>query len=619
MTRAKDISKIVTDADLSGTLDVTGDLTVDTNTLHVDSTNSRVGVGTASPSRDFQVDSTNNRVAKLHHTDGDYSFIVFEDNNTSDDGQVRIGALGNNCLLYSGGSEAMRINSAGSVSIGTSSSPNNAPLLIKCATDDNIRISQQTHASIQAVNDAASAFTELKLDGSTLLLNTQSSGNVGIGTDSPSGKFQVDGGRSYFSANSDAFALYLRYNTSTAGVFVGSPSTDTFTVSRSGGQEHLRIDSSGRVMIGTTTEGESSADDLTVAGSANTGITIRAGASNSSSIYMSDDTSGAGEYAGYIAYSHSANSMAFGVSSGQKLLIDSDGNVGIGGTPSNRLDIFGDTAGINIRDTSAYSAGTGPSINFVGLDNNEATKTFGIIKGLSVSTDNGLLTFTTRNSGTLTERMRIDSSGNVGIGNSSPLGILSTLSNDNGLVFQTSSSSNKRVQMFFKDNGGTNTARIGNDISAGNTSQLQFIAGSGSTPQVTLSSSGDFFVPRVYVNTTGGSANVLVASNGQFLRSTSSQRYKNTINDATHGLTELLTLRPVTYKGNNDGDTVFGGLIAEEVHDAGLIEFVDYDEENRPDALRYSNMVSLCIKAIQELKAELDSAKARITALENGE
>ena len=87
----------------------------------------------------------------------------------------------------------------------------------------------------------------------------------------------------------------------------------------------------------------------------------------------------------------------------------------------------------------------------------------------------------------------------------------------------------------------------------------------------------------------------------------------------THGLTELLTLRPVTYKGNNDGDIIFGGLIAEEVHDAGLTEFVTYNDDDEPDALAYGNMVSLCIKAIQELKAELDSAKARITALENGE
>ena len=83
---------------------------------------------------------------------------------------------------------------------------------------------------------------------------------------------------------------------------------------------------------------------------------------------------------------------------------------------------------------------------------------------------------------------------------------------------------------------------------------------------------------KEYNNTTGNGANIFIASDGQFLRSTSSQRYKNTINDATHGLTELLTLRPVTYKGNNDGDITFGGLIAEEVHDAGLTEFVEYNE-----------------------------------------
>ena len=100
------------------------------------------------------------------------------------------------------------------------------------------------------------------------------------------------------------------------------------------------------------------------------------------------------------------------------------------------------------------------------------------------------------------------------------------------------------------------------------------------------------------------------------------RRYKNTINDATHGLTELLKLRPVTYKGNNDGDTLFGGLIAEEVHDAGLTEFVTYNDDNEPDALAYGNMVSLCIKAIQELskndalKAKNDARSSQFTALE---
>ena len=122
--------------------------------------------------------------------------------------------------------------------------------------------------------------------------------------------------------------------------------------------------------------------------------------------------------------------------------------------------------------------------------------------------------------------------------------------------------------------------------------------------------SAGIYVTGAYAQTASSSANMFVNSEGRMMRSTSSLRYKNTINDATHGLTEVLALRPVTFKGNNDGDTIFGGLIAEEVHDAGLTEFVAYNENNEPDSLHYGSMVSLCIKAIQELSA-------KVTALEN--
>ena len=128
--------------------------------------------------------------------------------------------------------------------------------------------------------------------------------------------------------------------------------------------------------------------------------------------------------------------------------------------------------------------------------------------------------------------------------------------------------------------------------------------------------SGEIYNTAAYNQTTGLAANMYVNSAGRFFRSTSSERYKNTIQDATHGLTELLTLRPVTYKGNDDGDVVFGGLIAEEVHDAGLTEFVQYNEENQPDALAYGNMVSLCIKAIQEQQDLIESLTARVAQLE---
>jgi len=128
---------------------------------------------------------------------------------------------------------------------------------------------------------------------------------------------------------------------------------------------------------------------------------------------------------------------------------------------------------------------------------------------------------------------------------------------------------------------------------------------------------GAFRCPDAYASTTGTAANMVMSSaSGILQRSTSSLRYKNSVADATYGLAEVMQLRPVTYKGNNDGDTVFGGFIAEEVHDIGLSQFVQYDDQNRPDALAYGNMVSLLTKAMQEQQAVIEDLKARVAALE---
>jgi len=71
----------------------------------------------------------------------------------------------------------------------------------------------------------------------------------------------------------------------------------------------ITIDSSERVMIGTTTEGHANADDLTVSGSANSGITIRSGTSSNGQIFFSDGTSGDDEFRGIVGYNHSNNRL----------------------------------------------------------------------------------------------------------------------------------------------------------------------------------------------------------------------------------------------------------------------------------------------------------------------
>jgi hypothetical protein len=112
-----------------------------------------------------------------------------------------------------------------------------------------------------------------------------------------------------------------------------------------------------------------------------------------------------------------------------------------------------------------------------------------------------------------------------------------------------------------------------------------------------------------YNNTTGSAANVFVDSSGVLYRSTSSLKYKINVQDSTHGLNEVLQLRPVTYQTKNESDKqkIFGGFIAEEIDQLGLSEFVNYrNDDGTPDAIDYGNMVSLLTKAIQELNKKFD-------------
>ena len=140
-----------------------------------------------------------------------------------------------------------------------------------------------------------------------------------------------------------------------------------------------------------------------------------------------------------------------------------------------------------------------------------------------------------------------------------------------------------------------------------------YITASGGRLIINRSGGSSFRAVGVY-NETAGTANVSIDASGNFTRATSSLKYKKNVQDATFGLSDLLNLRPVTYQGKNPSEEgiTYGGLIAEEVDAIGLSQFVEYAVDGSPDALRYGNMVSLCIKAIQELKAEVDSLKAQI-------
>jgi len=110
----------------------------------------------------------------------------------------------------------------------------------------------------------------------------------------------------------------------------------------------ITIDSSERVMIGTTTEGraDEGADIFTIEApdGGHAGMTIRSGTSSYGSIYFSDGTSGASEYASSIQFNHSTNKLALGVGGSDHMIVDSSGIVLIGKT----ADSINNDAGISL-------------------------------------------------------------------------------------------------------------------------------------------------------------------------------------------------------------------------------------------------------------------------------
>lgn len=154
-------------------------------------------------------------------------------------------------------------------------------------------------------------------------------------------------------------------------------------------------------------------------------------------------------------------------------------------------------------------------------------------------------------------------------------------------------------------------------IAGDNSGAIQFQ--SNGTNTLLLDSSGNPYINTV-VATTASAANMFVDTTttpyGQIKRSTSSERYKTNIRDYDKGLEAVSDLRPVYYKGINDGDREYAGLIAEEVDAAGLKEFVQYNAAHKPDALAYGNMVALLIKALQEANTKIEALEQRVAVLE---
>ena len=121
----------------------------------------------------------------------------------------------------------------------------------------------------------------------------------------------------------------------------------------------------------------------------------------------------------------------------------------------------------------------------------------------------------------------------------------------------------------------------------------------------TLQVVGSLTCNGIYDLTTGAAANVVIAANGIFYRSTSSAKYKTDINYEGVDGSKVYNLKPVSFK-DKKSHVEYLGFIAEDVHEVEP-RLVDYDKDGNPDALHYGNFTALNTKAIQDLKGVIDS------------
>ena len=248
-----------------------------------------------------------------------------------------------------------------------------------------------------------------------------------------------------------------------------------------------------------------------------------------------------------------------------------------------------------------------------------------------------------------TERMRVDSSGNVGIGTSSPAYKLHSSGNigsgqtgTNGFYGLKRTSDGVEIGSFNTDGtnvvvntgaalafqaGGTERARInsGGEFLVGVTSGNGVTGSVGALGYQTRSGRTGSFPGNVFnINWTGSAQLWIDTTNVGTITLTSDYRIKRNIETQDQpALDRVLQLRPVTYQMADYGDLIKAsddvreGFIAHEL--AAVIPSAVNGEKDAPDQLQSLKIDALCsvlVKAIQELKAENDDLKARLTALE---
>ena len=643
-----------------------------------------VGIGTSSPQRALVVSDAGTEGFEFYPGSSSGNNTV-NHYNRSTSAYVNINTTADQHIFGRADGEKMRIDSSGNVGINCNDPQ--TPLEISTSSADyRIQFSHEGGQNyIKSFDSNHSTYRLLGFDSATYLfdingterMRIDSSGNVGIGTTSPSGRLTVGstGDNTKLLVSSDYAATLELQNGGGSEVNVINSAGSGNLSFRVSNSEKMRLDNNGNLQV--------SIGQFTVGTHGTTGLQ-----------FINEGTFGTIQSA----------PLKFRTAAAERMRIDTSGNVGIGtSSPGSKLHIaeISGNAKLTIQRTNTAS-----NTNDYGsiLWKSSAGNNNGLIGVARQSAENnGYMFFSTANGGTLAERLRIDSSGDVELmqgknltwvyaGGSTHRARIRAESSDT-LIFENGSSNSERmridssgrllvgtstspttdvdVKMVIKSTGGPaiqfqrndgttisgellgRIVATATDGSATPAAQIAFRAdgthtatsspgcivfsttadgASSPTERMKILSGGAMLVPYIYATTSASAANVIVGSDGNLFRSTSSGKYKTQVENLQDSYADaLLNCRPVWYRSTCKlDDTTHGywGFIAEEVAeiDPRLIHWkkteITYDEKGQtvetacePEAegVQYDRFVPHLLNLIKRQQTAIETLEQRLS------
>jgi len=317
-------------------------LTVDTNTLVVDSSGDKVAINDAT-----------GRNATLHVNSGllSASIGLSASGTTGKDNQALV-CDGNDLYFTTNATRRLTIDGSGNVGIGTSS-PDNS-LTINTGGTSRVKTTNGSQtlfsgvwASLSRIESSGSQFNIGTGDANNFVLRTNntdrmtinSSGNVGIGTATPVSKLHTTGSltvndKIYLQRSSASLLLPIASYWNGSGSPLTGTKGDIVAIGNTGGDglvfangdtERMRINSSGNLLVATSSGISASAGKLQIVGGSSTANAMGIKAAASGTAYLAGFYNTSAGAVGFI--STNGSSTTYSTSSDQRLkenIVDAD-------------------------------------------------------------------------------------------------------------------------------------------------------------------------------------------------------------------------------------------------------------------------------------------------------